>query len=592
MKDLLFASVRPSRKRRRTCGLIASACQACLLAALPGAAPGQQGDSDRAAPAACARTPFLALAGVNEGAGDLDRVAELAGQMPVRSRMIRRPSSDRALPPCERASGLPGQRRHASGNAHRAVQIELLPLTWANALNSAYPIAQNNGAVWTGRGVTSSIRGGAILRWWRVSATLAPVLAYQQNSAFRTLPVAEPGHSRFIYPWHAPTIDWPQRFGEAGFWTVDAGQSTLRVDAFGAMLGLSNESLWWGPALRNPILLSNNAPGFPHFFAGTSRPLDVRVGHLQAEAFWGRLSESDYFDADAGNDQRLWAGFIADFQPRWLPGLFLSAARVYLRNVPPQGFGLLDYLLEPYRNLAPTDTVDTQMLAISARWVLPGSGFELYAEWVPGEFHWDGSDEGRETDRDPAYTLGFQKLASSGSRWVRVYGELTNLQNSLSFRNGKPTATYYTHPSIRQGYTHRGQILGAAIGPGSESQILGADVLTGWGRLGLYGQRVGYDDDAYHETWAENYGFHGHDVAVTFGVHQLFFLRQFDLGWETNLTRRRNRNFISLDGVNWNFRKDWNWGLRLLLSWRPFSSRPSLAAQQSPERELGRRDVP
>ena len=59
---------------------------------------------------------------------------------------------------------------------------------------------------------------------------------------------------------------------------------------WGVGAGLSTENLWLGPGLRNSILLTNNAPGFPHLFLGTSKPVDIYIGSLDVLALWGQLT--------------------------------------------------------------------------------------------------------------------------------------------------------------------------------------------------------------------------------------------------------------------------------------------------------------
>jgi hypothetical protein len=47
------------------------------------------------------------------------------------------------------------------------------------------------------------------------------------------------------------------------FW----GQSSIRLTFGPASIGLSNENIWWGPGIRNSLIMSNNAPGFKHHYS-------------------------------------------------------------------------------------------------------------------------------------------------------------------------------------------------------------------------------------------------------------------------------------------------------------------------------------
>src|SRR5690606_11480685 len=133
----------------------------------------------------------------------------------------------------------------------------------------------------------------------------------------------------------------------------------------------------------------------PHVFLGTSRPLDVRIGRLEAEAIWGRLAESEHFDTIPDNDTRLFAGLVVAFSPG-STGLTIGVARSYLRTLPPDGLSLGDQLWGPYTGIRdnPQDPSqgDNQLLSAFFRWGLPASGFEVYGEYAR-EDHWeDGKD--------------------------------------------------------------------------------------------------------------------------------------------------------------------------------------------------------
>ena len=459
------------------------------------------------------------------------------------------------------------------------LRLGIVPPRLLTYVNSGYPRSRNDGTMWAGRGATLALDGGVYGAWeakrFTLSAGLAPQAIFTQNAAFDIATgISRSRYSPYIYPWHATAIDWPQRFGDRSFWTVDPGQSFVRLDAFGAMVSFSTENLWWGPALRNPLLLSSNAPGFPHVAVGTSRPVDVWIGNLEVEAIWGYLDESDHFDVDPDNDRRLMSGLIVDFEPRWLPGLYLGLARIHTTTIPPEGMPFDEMVLGAYQDVRdnPQGRIggDNQLISVFGRWAHPGVGFEAYFEWAR-EDHWmDLMNLFMVPDGSQAYTLGFQKVIDTESKWVRLYGELTHLGDALPIIHaGRGVLSYYTHSQIRQGHTHKGQILGAAIGPGSDAQILGVDVFHGGGLFGGSIERVRYDTDAYYAAWSEFYGPHGHDVEFTGEIHRTFFVRDFDIAWGVGYSHRYNRNFIGLDGANWDFRVDGNWQVRLDVTWRP-----------------------
>lgn len=387
--------------------------------------------------------------------------------------------------------------------------------------------------------------------------------------------------SEFAYPWHGGRIDWPLRPGDDATTRIDLGQSVLRADAYGVALGVSNENIWWGPSLFNPLLFSNTGPGFRHVFLGTSRPADVYIGHLEAEAIWGVLSESDYFDENPDNDDRVLAGLILSFQPRGLDGLFLGFARTYMATLE-DDWTVGDFFVQAYRAprhnpLRDEPRGDDQMLAFYLRWALPRSGFEAYAEWARDD-HWaDLDDLLKEPDHSQAYALGFQKVIETGdtdggdpSRWIRIYGELTHLEAAAPLRAFRGANTFYTHSQVRQGFTHRGQLLGAGIGPGSDAQIIGADVFDAWGRIGGYIQRIRYDDDAYYANFSKHFAFHGHDAELTGGARALLIIDDLHVTAEITYSNRHNRNFLNHRSADFDqLFTEKNLGVDLGVSWQP-----------------------
>jgi hypothetical protein len=514
---------------------------------------------------------------------DFVRAAELTGAAPLRPHLIRRPATERPPRLCPNPGSMgwesrvrPGEPRRPAGSwwswLTAPPSLELFPLHLRTEYNSAYPDSRNNGALWAGRGLSTAVSTGLALRWGPFSAGFAPQLLYHQNREFETAPPPPPGRPLHGGRWFRGKIDWPYRFGEDPFRARDLGQSYLRLDLFGVGLGLSNENLWWGPAIRYPLLMSNTAPGFPHAFLGTSRPLETPVGDFEAQLVWGRLADSDYFNIKIANDGRLLASVVVDYQPRWLPGLYLGAARSYQRYLPAEGLSFRDWSLGPYHEMRENpmgDAADDQLFSLFARWAFPQVGFEAYLEWGRND-HWgEFKDLVREPDHSQAYTLGFQKVSPAGANWLRIYGELARLQASLPQYNTRGLESIYTHSGIRHGYTHRGQLLGAGIGPGSNAQLLGADLFTAGGRIGLYGERIHHDADTHYEVWSESFGKAGQDVEWIAGARQLLFLGAFDLSWDAAYAFRRNRDFLGLYGPDPAVRRERNWHLQLGVSWHP-----------------------
>jgi hypothetical protein len=467
------------------------------------------------------------------------RRAQLDSVAPLHSLTIRRASFERKVEGCGTAADL-----------DRSGELQVLPVRSRVLYNSSYPLNVNTGAVWAGVGLSTTIEAGAEFRLGPLRGSLYPLVAWQQNGYFRTRTNLEiPGFSPLIYRGHPGFIDWPQRHGEDAFVTVHPGQSTIWVEGFGAALGISTENMWIGTAQRAPLMMSNSGPGFPHLFLGTSAPARSRIGSFEAQAFWGQLRESDYFDFDPDNDRTFIAGATLTWQPIFLPGLFIGAHRSWLTAWDQPEWSLIHYLTEAYIDVRGNPAGDNALFALFGRWVLPAARFEVYGEWGR-EDHWGAwVDLLREMDHTQAFVIGLQKLSGSAERPLRVWAELAHLQHSGSARSGRGLPPWYAHGELGQGYTHRGQLLGAWSGPGSNSQIIGVDLIRADWTTGAAIERVRYDADAYYLQWANHYGETGHDASIGLWLrHEQAVGRGLRVAANANIARRQNRHWIYFTG--------------------------------------------
>jgi hypothetical protein len=433
-------------------------------------------------------------------------------------------------------------------------------------VNSRFPLGQNDGVVWQGKGLTTALDAGASVTWRALTVSVRPTLLYTQNSSFELAPAP----TEYDYPWRP--IDLPQRFGPDPLWTLDPGQSEIRLDTHGVSVGFGTTNLWWGPAIRNPIIMSNNAPGLPHAFLGTNGPISIGIGRLEAQWIWGDLDQSDWFGYSSPNDDRFMTGVVATYMPSFLPGLSLGATRIFYVSVPEDGTPLGDYfaVFQGVRKKAlvtpenPTgDDEHDQMLSLFGRWVLPESGFEVFWEWARNDHSWELRDFLLEPEHSQAYMLGLQKAISlSGDRIVALRTELTHLAKEPTYIIRGASPTYYAHHIVTQGYTQDGQAIGAGIGPAGNALGVGADLYAPWGRAGLMVQRDVRDQDAYFDwALANDMGSCCHNVLYHFGADGLWFKGDFDLGAGMIVTREFNRYFFGLDV--------WNLNLSLSARWHP-----------------------
>lgn len=368
-----------------------------------------------------------------------------------------------------------------SSNVRRASgpRQELIPATFSARYNTAFPFGLNDGATWAGRGLTVAAQAGGSVRHGPVSVVVAPLIFLAENRSFALMSNGQTGRLQFADPLYPTAVDRPQRFGTGGYWQLDLGQSTARVDFAGIAFGASTANQWWGPMMEFPFLMGNNAPGFTHVFLGSATPRNVWVGRLHLRVIYGGLAQTSYTDITDSTQHRLASGLVVVFSPRGTPGLELGVARFFHIVRPEGGIGSAQ-LRKPFEGIfkatlpqqGPSNT-ENQLASLFARWVLPQSGVEIYAEYGREDHNLDTRDLIQEPDHTSTYGIGIQKAWIVGTANVLVArGELINFEIPQLVRD-RVDGGFYLNTALRQGHTHRGQLLGTgfAVGSGAGSSL-------------------------------------------------------------------------------------------------------------------------
>jgi hypothetical protein len=506
------------------------------LLSIPRAARAQ--DTDSVPFAAAPAPPALVLPG--DPYEDRQRLLQILGTRSTAGALLRMPSA--RIEPLER-------------RAARLPRIQILPPRMRTVWNSRIPFSLNEGTMWAGHGMNLKLLAGGQAEWGPVSLVFAPELVYQENRDFQIFHYPGEDRSAFSSPWHLGhnPLDLPLRFGDRSFTTFWLGQSSLTVRAGPVAGGVATENQWWGPGLRNGIVLSSNAPGFPHAFLRTSRPVATRLGEFEGRWVVGTLTESLFFDTISRNDLRSISGAAVTFRPAVQPNLTVGVARTVispsgeLEVLPGRA---LDVFRASHPTAAANDTLPQprareQLYALFGRWIFPADGMEIYAEWarlrLPSSFR----DLITAPNHTQGYTLGLQWVRPlRPTRLLRLQGEVTDLEMSATYRQ-RHVPTFYKSEVVAQGYTHRGQVLGAAIGPGASSQWLAADYLVPRWSAGVFGGRIRWENDTFYGTTYEGQprNWHGHDVSLFAGLRSTFRTLGTDVSAEYTLAKRYNYLF-------------------------------------------------
>jgi hypothetical protein len=421
-------------------------------------------------------------------------------------------------------------------------------LTW----NSGIPKAINSGGAWNGRGESGEVGAGVRATCGRLSVQVRPEIWFAANRDFAILSANSPGHSDFANPFHTGpgwSADIPIRMGAQPLLVIQPGQTSVELTVGPAAVGVGTESQWWGPGIRNAILMSNHAAGIPAVHIRTARPIATPVGLLEARGIAGILTQSPWFSKTKPNARRSLTGLVVTLRPALDTGLTIGVARVVFVEVAAVR-RLALHLVDPVAVWGAagdvrSDTTDRtdQLASAFARWVFPSAGAEVYGEWarviLPNSL--------RSLFLSPQFSQGF----TVGLQWVsgpndarssigawRVQAEATNLEQQYESRAVKPP-TYYVSPSVRAGYTQRGRVIGARIGPGSSSQFLAVDRLLARRSLGVALERVRWDNDAYYHA-PTGVGVWAHDVSLIAGVRASQRFRFAEVTAEVDIEQRLN----------------------------------------------------
>ena len=429
---------------------------------------------------------------------------------------------------------------------HHGLALDLVRPALSVRLNSAFPYGANDGPIWAGKGLTTAAQAGFTVRYGPLSLSVAPLVFRAENAAFPLLANGDSGKLVYANGLFPEAIDYPQRFGDRPYTVLDPGQSTLRLDAGPAAVGVSTANQFWGPAIEYPIILGNNAAGFPHVFLGTARPLDLRLFQVHGRLVWGRLFQSAFASETASTGVRFMAGLVGVLTARWVPGLEIGVSRFSHNPWPAGGLRFSDFTIplrsENSANQAGT-VADNQLASAFFRWVFPRSGVEVYGEYGREDYNIDLRDFIEEPDHIGGYTIGFRKIfRRPGGRLLAVRTEIQNTQIGI-LDLGRGQTPFYIHGGTpSQGHTYRGQLLGSDAGFGGAGAMLALDTYHARGRWTAWWSRVLRQDQASFVTTGV-INPHALDVMHSLGASALWFRGRYDISAALTAVYELNRNF-------------------------------------------------
>jgi hypothetical protein len=433
-----------------------------------------------------------------------------------------------------------------------AIVRPTVDLTW----NSALPYSMNDGALWAGRGVNVGLTGGISVsqrvRDATIRVAIAPSLLFSQNRPFQTFP-STAGGSSYANPFHDNTqapLDLPHRFGDRYLLRVDPGASSISMRWPFVVAGVTTENERWGPGIRNALILSENAPGIPRAFVRTAQPVRTRYGFVEARLMSGALTNSLYSRSDTIH--RSISGALVELRPAFDTTLTLGLSRVVYAPVTPGEGPVLAAMASALNVLMRWENLDgvgvqrsDQISAIFARWIVPAARLEVYGEFARMDLPRTPGELLVAPHHTSGWTVGGQWLQpQSRGHWLRAQAELTYLEQTRAFPD-RVSPDFYSGMASSQGYTNRGQVIGAAIGPGASSQWLAVDWVASRWQAGGFAGRIRWDNDALYRQVSPT--FFDHDVSLLGGVRGSWSTGLSD--FSTELTWATRYNYLFQNGT-------------------------------------------
>lgn len=435
----------------------------------------------------------------------------------------------------------------------RKPAFRILPLAMTTVFTSSHPFSVNDGSLIAAKGLQTRLSGGVQIKAGILEVQLAPELVWAANARYAT------------------TASFGYNNGRS-FQRAYIGQSTVQLTAAGFSAGVSTANQWWGPGVRNSLLMTYQAPGFKHFFLGSKRPQNIAIGHLEWKLTSGwlrtdgdRSMENRHLkaaDAIYGQQTRFLSGLTISYQPKWIPGLFLGFNRVIQTYrgdsiVKAQGaferFFPVLALGAQKKNVANEDLLDRdQVASFFLRWLFPKHYFEFYLEYGYNDYKFNTRDYLLGTSHSAAHIAGLRKLIrqSGENRWIDLNFEITKMSQSPDYvvRNA---GNWYEHSQVTEGYTQDNQIMGSIYGFGADAVYVGMALVREQKRLGFFIEQIKRDPVNRVNQWTDlGIGFTPQwtkDKWTFNGKAEI--IHSSGYGWE------KGRNWVNVFlGMSWGYR--------------------------------------
>ena len=450
--------------------------------------------------------------------------------------------------------------------------VQSISFNYDQQNNSLLPNSFNDGNMYPARGWQERYSYGVNLKLLIFDINYQPEKLTVQNLtqeyyAGNTL------DGNFMFKYFGMVANNIDNFRQFGYDRIDEttlGQSRVGIKTKYIAAGLSNENIWWGPGKRNSLVFTNNATGFKHYYLKTVEPIKTYIGSFELAGVVGKLDTTKYAEIDQellnicrpckffkNNDEREIDGITINFQPKWVPNFYIGYA--YSRQFYRHATNALGDTI----NFFSKDLPKQEIGSLIFRFALPEDHAEFYGEMgMPNEAPWPWKFF--KPRMRPGFVFGATKLVPLKlfNSYLNLNVEFTQLQlmntrdilyEGQPFEGGKPNSWYLSN-IVNQGWANNGQLMGASIGPGSNSQSISLSWNKGYNKIGVFVERTVYNNDFYYSVYYNPYAENGYSYYNRYWVDltqrlelQLMPIKNILLSASFTSTNALNYRWIRID---------------------------------------------
>ena len=432
------------------------------------------------------------------------------------------------------------------------IQLQLLPTSTITRYNSHHPYGFNQQGFIDSKGLQNYTSTGFYIKYGILDVQFLPEFINANNPTFET---SSQYGSTTKGPYHKALL----------------GQSFIRLSTKKIAFSISTENRWWGPGIKNSLIMSNNAPGFMHLALNSKGPIKTPIGNIEFTLLGGKMiqdtnvllevknlrtfyyaqgnysGEPSYASLDTGSWRYVNTINIV-YNPVFAPSLFLSFNRVgyayntyigihnnFIQDYLPVFNGLFRGTSKHYTSTG-ENTKTKQLVSVGGRYLFYKSHSEIYAEYGIGDNTYNLRDFALSIDHGAIFTVGFKKLTQlNNKKWLDIESEMTNLTQSFNNRYRGTGGDWYLYQGS---YTNQGRIIGSGFGMNSLYQFFKTSIKNNLNEKGIFLERI-----VYNTTLEPNFSLNKKWVDYSIGY---IYQKRFK-----NILLNARNQFIFSDNYAW-----------------------------------------